>query len=332
MYNVKYSILKLMGDFMDLINRYIYAVIKQLTKDEKEEAKEELQLLIYEKMKEYPDSMDEKEKARLVIEKLGNPDKLADKYRSQERCLIGGSYYYKYINVLKIVLIAIFIGTTIASILAGITNYENIIIIIIKYFSNLFQSLLQGVAWVTIIFAIFQYNNINLSKETSWSIKDLPNIPRKKSMIPKGESIAAIIFTAIFFSILLFSPQLIGIYYYSHGELVNIPLFNLEVLSGYHFILISIFAIEILQESLKILWGVWTKKRALIFTVTSIISTSLGILFLSSTSVWNSKACEIITKYSGFEITTISNSIVMLIIVVAFIEILTTLYKGLKYD
>lgn len=317
---------------MDIINRYIYAVIKQLTEDEKEEIEKELQILFYEMMEEYPDQLEENEKARLVIEKLGNPDKLADKYRGREKCLIGGRYFNKYIDVLKIVLLSIFIGISIANFFAGISSNESIVRIITEYIVTLFQALLQAAAWVTLVFAIFEYKNINISKESNWSINDLPRIPNKNNIIPKGESIATIIFSTIFFSILLFSPQFIGIYNASHGELVNTPIFNLESLSRYKIIIISIFAIEILQESLKIVWGVWNRKRAIIFTVTSIISSGLTIMFFSSISIWDSKASAIITKYTGFDITIILNIVVMIIFVIAIIEISTALYKGFKYD
>lgn len=314
---------------MEIINRYIYAVTKELKEDRRKEVEKEVQMLINEIMEKYPEELDEVEKATLAIEKLGNPAKLADKYRGHGGYLIGPKYFNQYLYVLKLVAFAVIIGISVASIFTGINSNENVMVIIVKYISTIVQGVVQGAAWVTLIFAILQYKNVDIDKDANWSIKNLPEIPKKKNIISKGESVAAIIFTTIFFSILYLRPQIIGIYYSSESGLVNIPIFNIEFWDRCKIVIILIFLFEILNESLKLIWGVWNRKRAMLSSGITLVSSGLAITLFSTSDIWNIKAAEAISKYTSFEITMASKAIIMIIVIVATLEIATTLYKGI---
>lgn len=316
---------------MEIIKRYVYAVTKQLPEKERAEVEKELELLIYDMMEEYPDDIEEMERATAVIKKLGNPDDVASKYRFKERYLIGPKYFNKYVFVLKVVSLSVFLGITIATFFGGVVGKESISKTVINYIPSIFIALLQGAAWVTVIFALFEYKSVDLGKEDKWSIKELPALPNKKALISRGESIFSIIFSTIFFSVLYFAPQLISIYYKSEGEMVKIPIFAYEQLDKYKLIIILIFLVTILQETLKIIWGRWTTRRAIIFSFTSVGASVLTALFFTNMTIWNSDIADAILKYTGFNISIISNIIILVVIVVAIIEITTSLYKGIKY-
>lgn len=316
---------------MDIVKRYIYAVVRHLPEKDKKEVEKELIVLIEEMMEEYPEEKDEVEKARLVLEKLGNPEKLADKYRGRERYLIGPRLFNKYLCILKMVLLAIFIGITVASLIGGIISKDGVESILLGYMSTLFQAILQGAAWVTIVFAIMEYQNVDLDSEFGWSLKDLPVIPNKKAVISKCESVVALVFTTIFFSILYFAPELIGIFYGKGGEVVNIPLFNTEILSGYRILLICILVIEIIQESLKLVWGVWNSKRAIISSVGTLASISLTIMVFSNMNIWNVKVGQMLFKYTGIEMATAVRTTLFIVVIFAVIDMASTLYKGFRH-
>ncbi len=45
-----------------------------------------------------------------MLTDLGDPKKFANQYRDKERYLIGPKYFEKYVMVMKIVMLSIFIG------------------------------------------------------------------------------------------------------------------------------------------------------------------------------------------------------------------------------
>lgn len=316
---------------MEIINRYVYAVVKQFPEEGKEEVEKEVKLLIYDMMEAYLEDITEEEKAKRVIEELGNPDRLADKYRVRERYLIGPNYFSKYLLVLKIVLFSVFLGVTVAFLIDVIVNHEIFLTTLTNFIQTIILALIQGAAWVTVIFSIFEYKNVNLEKELSWSIEDLPELPHKNALISKSESIFTIIFSAIFFSGLYFVPEFVGIYYRHNSTWASIPIFNVDILDNYKIIIILIFIVTILQESLKIIWGKWTCKRAIVYSFISVLSSGLTIIFFTNRGIWNNQIFDNIYKYTKVEINSVTNFIVITIILVTIIEIVTSIYKGFKY-
>ncbi|MGL5352105.1 MAG: hypothetical protein ACRDA5_02120, partial [Clostridium sp.] len=159
---------------MQIIERYVYAVVSKLPEKSKSEVSKEVKSLIYDMMESYDDNLTEEDKAIKVIDELGNPEVLSNNYRGKERYLIGPKYFNKYVFVLKIVLLTVFLCVSVISLLGMFTTDQSILENITKYIAVVFDSLLQGAVWVTIIFSIFEYKNINLDNELKWSINDLP--------------------------------------------------------------------------------------------------------------------------------------------------------------
>ncbi|HAX73367.1 MAG TPA: hypothetical protein DCY20_07575 [Firmicutes bacterium] len=315
---------------MELINRYVYAVVRQLPEHERAEIEKELHGLIDEMMTEYAELSGE-EAAKHVIEQLGDPQVLANKYRGRERYLIGPSYFDKYVFVLKIVLFAVFIGITISSFIGVIVSDGDIVAMISNYVMNLFLTLLQGAAWVTGVFALFEYYHVDLDKEAGFSINDLPQIPHQKAMISRVESVFAIMFSAIFFSVLYFAPQWMTIVIKSDSIYESFQVFNLEALHTYNFMIPLIFIVTIIQECLKMIWGKWTVNRAILSGVMSFISSGLLIVFFSNISIWNEKLTGLISQYANVEMSWIVNGIIAIIFFSTVLEIASSVYKGFKY-
>lgn len=320
------------GFLMDLINRYIYAVIRQLPDSRKKEVEKEIRLLIDELLEEYTQEMIEEEKVRCVLEKLGSPNQLADRYRGKERYLIGPRYFNKYVEVMKVVLLVGFIGITVGGFFTGILHNQDVIPMITSYCATVFEVLLQAAAWVTIIFALFEYNGVSLEKELGWSIKDLPVVPSSKAVISRVGSVITIIISILFFSILYFSPQLVSFSYTTSQGVVNIPAFNSEVLEGYKVLIILVFLITVIQESLKMIWGTWNKKRGILCAGASALSSGAMLLIFASQDIWNSQIEQVIGQYADIGVDMMTKVIVMTIMLVTIIEIGESLYKGFRYN
>jgi len=141
----------------ELIKRYIYAVTKHLPENKRQDVGRELQSLIDETLAErslgvQPTDADTK----AVLMELGRPAELAAKYDPHAKdALIGQPHFSVYLRVLKIVLLAVTLGMTIASLLEGVVSFEgNVFELFASVLGNIWQGLLGAFAWVTVIFAI----------------------------------------------------------------------------------------------------------------------------------------------------------------------------------
>ncbi|GAA0717119.1 hypothetical protein GCM10008905_02390 [Clostridium malenominatum] len=328
---------------MDIINRYVYAVTRNLPEKQREDIEKELKTLIDDMIEELEESEPYESKVKKVLLELGDPEVLADNYRGSKRYLIGPKNYDKYITILKIVLGAVFIGISIGVIVGSIVdNTQNIVSIFSNYLGALFSALLQGFAWTTVGFAIAERNNANdagirLQKD-KWTLSELPIIPEKKAIISPIESVVAILFSTIFMAIFYFSPELFAAYIQNSKGISIIPVFNLEIVMGYKIFFVIIFILSILKEVLKLISRRWTLKLAASFTFLSVISTILMLIVFTNPGVWNPDFAGEIIKYTNLSVdfsnlwSRLTSSFIIIMIIACILEVSTALYKGVKYN
>lgn len=317
-----------------MIDRYIYAVTKELPKKLKNEIGSELKALIEDMMDGMTNTLSEEEKTDKVLRELGSPKELANRYRGKERYLIGPKYFDKYLFVMKIVVLSIFVGISVASGSGVIFSTASIAEMIGGYISTLFFAILQGAAWVTGIFALLEYNEISVEtgmETEEWEPSQLPELPDEKALISRGESVFAIMITTIILTLFFFLPEMIGIYYKADGEAGFIPLFNMEGLAPFKVIIFLVFTFNIMIELIKIIKGRWTMKIAIITTVLNVISAGLFVNVIYNTNIWNS---EIVQKFEQYTPITFERAILLttaIIIIVTMVESVSALYKAIKY-
>ena len=181
----------------DLIERYIYAVVKRLPASRRAEVEAKLRERIAERTRSTTgdnarddnsraDGVDsiqdnaaeparvdadrsaDAEDLRRVLSEMGDPVAVADEFRGRERALIGSALYETYIFVLKIVLAAVGIGMLIASAiqvaqgdLGGRDVVEQVWSTFASILGNIWNGLLSSFAVVTIVFALVEHYSSN---------------------------------------------------------------------------------------------------------------------------------------------------------------------------
>ena len=322
---------------MELIERYIYAVAKRLPMKQRADIERELRSIIEDMMEQDQESSSQEDKVKAALLELGDPKLLANNYRENKRYLIGPQNFENYLLVLKIVLGAVFIGISAATLVGSIFSEEvNVVQTIIAYFGSVFSAMLQAFVWVTLGFGISEYYGAKAtsSDKDDWSIAELPPIPEKKAIIPRSEPIMAIVFITIFIVIFWSSLHLVAAYFHTQqAGWVIIPVFNVEVFRSYGLLVVGIFMAGILKEILKLVSGRWTLRLSLLVAAITGVSLVLSIILFSNPDIWNVNFIPELNKHTDISIVGIGNtSIVILILVGYLIEIATTLYKGFKYN
>ena len=329
---------------MNLIDRYVYAVTKGLPQKQREDIGKELRTLIDDMLEQHQGDESYEKKVERVLLGLGDPELLAESYRESKRYLIGPQNFENYIFILKIVMGAVFLGISIATVVGSFFDVqEGVISIFASYITTLLSALMQGFAWVTAAFAIAEYNGIKLlDKEDmkgEWSIAELPEVPQKEAVISKEEVVFSILFSTTFIGILGFAPHIVAAYINNGvGGTTIIPVFNLAIISQFKMLLVAIFVLEVIKEAIKLYYGRWTLKVSIPLTVISIATTIITVSIFANSNIWNANFPFEVMKHLDINIAVSSfwssfrTGFIIIVILSTLIEISTSLYKGIKFN
>lgn len=323
---------------MNSIEKYIATATFNLPEKERNETAKELREFINSSIYAMDKTLSEDEKIKKILTELGDPSSFISKYYRKKRSLIGPGYFYKYIFVLKLVLLAIFIAITVEILISHFFQLKTTIAaFIIEYLSNLLSGLSQGFVFVTLIFSLLEYKGIELNlKSFHGESINLSRIGPKKNIIKKSSCYTELIFTFIFFVIIYFYPKYIGAYTYSSNIISAIPLFNLVTLESLSNTIILIFSVHIIQNIIKLVAKEWTLLPSLFYSLLTVVSSGLTITIIMTPNLLNKEFFNYISNlinvpnllnYNSHFI----NVLVIIIILASIIDITETLYKSLKY-
>lgn len=329
---------------MELVNRYVYAVTQKLPEQQRADIEQELKGLIEDMLDERTlgGPIQESDVEEVLLQ-LGDPSSLADKYRGRKRYLVGPERFDAYLSVVKVVLISVVIGITVASAIEFFMNPTRGVSQIAEYVATLLSASIQGFAWVTIIFALLEMglrdsNNKSTSKKP-WKLTDLPSIPDSKTMIKASEPIFGIIISILTLVLFTFALDLVGVHRINDGQSWVIPLFNGEVFSKYVPFIWVITAISILRDCLKMVKRKWTNEIVILHLFFNLISLVLMIVMFSNPSIWNPQFINELVNSGTIREGSESYQIVMsiwrnakdyLIFIIALITIIDSVSVGLK--
>ncbi len=344
----------------ELIKRYLYDVVRRLPENQKKDIEEELYTLIEDMVEERQgngESLDSNINA--VLEELGEPVKLAAKYRGEEAHLIGGDYYFLYCQIVKIVLICVGASMLLSNIISFfvVASFESIDIdrairSMQEGIINLMKipmALVQAFGFVTIVFYLLEKNQVKLQeKKGPWKVNKLPFIPYKKAVIKKGDSIVGIVFTVILAVWFIFAPEFLGVFMKnSGGEIVSIPLFNMAIWNRILPLFLLALALGVIVHFTKLIVGhynytvMWVTIVCQVCNIAISIYMLKGLVFFNPNFVSDISALRNMTFNNKYDIMThwsgetgsviLSNILLAVIIFAGLLEIATTVYKTLRY-
>lgn len=329
----------------ETIDRYVYSVGRFLPSHSKKDIEKELRTLITDMLEERMGGLEPQQKdIDIVLLELGRPEELAEQYLSdgQKRYLIGPSLYFKYQLVLKIVLLATCIGLAIASTVLIFVEpapwYEHLL----RWAIRTLQGGFFAFAVVTLLFAIFQRKGISTDLfRDEFRPSELPPVPVNKARIPKGDAIVSIVFSVLVLLLVVGFPQLLGAYI----DGTSIPVFDLGYLKRILPIFILCPVLDILNESLKLIEGQYTRRLTVASTLLTGISLLLTVCIFASGQIWNASFLPDLMAAMGANGATVLNAAdatriwhavttyFPLVLIVGFaIELGSTLYKGIRYS
>lgn len=276
---------------MNLIDRYVFAVTEYLSDNNRKDVADELRSNIEDMLPDHPTDQD----IRKVLEKMGNPRKLADEYNPTKRYLIGPTLYDSYISLLKLVIgivVPLILGITILTWVADYPENSTYIKLIIDLIINALGAAGQAAAWVTIVYVILERTGVSVGElpfyKKDWTVDDLPTdvvSPSKK--ISRAETGVSLFFTLLFVSVLYFNPNIIAMYITENSTTKIIPLFSEESLNQYMIAIILISLVQLAFIVWKFIQNKWTMPLAIANVIQNTASCILITCLLLDSKIFN---------------------------------------------
>lgn len=340
-----------------IMDRYLYDVTRRLPEKQKEDIRKELHSLIEDMLEERAgNGKSMQDNLNDVLEELGEPSKLAAKYRGGGEYLIGSSYYPMYCQVLKIVLWCVGVSLAISAVVSWITSYrtpegiflDGIIGNIGKGFidfASIPGALLQNFGAVTLIFFLMERNQVKIDASgEKWKIEKLPQIPCEKAIISRGESLFGMAFGIVFLVLFIWSPEIIGATFKTAtGEYMSVSVFNVEIWNKLLPLFIISFTAGIVEDAVKLATGAYTMLAMVTTLITGMISMTATAALFTLYPVWNPNFAKVIEQITGrtfqaeadimsYWNTSAPTSIVLgIILLCIIINMIATVYKTVRY-
>lgn len=300
---------------MNLVDRYLHVVAKHLPEETREDVSRELRANIEEMLTE--DATEED--VRSVLEKLGDPKKLAAEYRQYRRYLIGPELYDSYLSVLKLVITILPVISGAIALLEGIlgTSGEGELLeMSIGVFVNVLVAAIGGAfqacAWVTLVFAILERTGVNEGQlpfvKKRWTPDDLMTMEiESKRKISRGETAFSIACTVLFMTIFYFKPQIFGWYQRGdNGVTAVTPIFAIEHLQYYIPVLLIFTIAALIILVWKFISMEWNIPLAAVNTVYNMALCVLVYIMISDASLVNQAFLSNISRLAETPLSQIS--------------------------
>lgn len=345
---------------LDLMNRYIYDVVRRIPRELRQETSMELEELIRDMVEEDGPEANVEE----ILKKLGDPSEFAKKYRDENRHLIGPEYYDNYIWILKIVLLCVAGSALVSFIINGITDivgfdFDQLLSRWIETISNGIISLTSAFGVITFIFAVMEHQKVKLEdgkkqwtpddlpeekrESTFWTPKKLPPLPDKRSLIKRSESVAGIVFIMIFGVICIFVPQLFSAWWKEDGVLHYSSVFNLDKWNIILPFLLLFMGLGLIYEIIKLVAGRYCMTVAVSNAIIGLLQVALSAVVLKVLPFWNPNFISSLKEAYGYAPSSggdilsywntpeFSNVLLLLIVCGTVLDIGITVYRTVRY-
>lgn len=322
-----------MSSSNDLRAKYIYAATKNLPRKIRTDVEQELTTLIEDMLEArtggaFPTEVD----IRVVLTELGPPAKLATQYGSERtQYLIGPEYYELYKRIVLIVELCIATGLAVSSIFSAFLHQpDNFGVALLKWLGTWLSGAMSALGFITLLFAFFQQKNISIDTG-AYNLDELPDVPAEKERVSLGGALTGIIFSVLFYMLLLIAPQWLG-FFSTDGQLL--PLLNIAYLHQMWFVFVISCIVTVGSETFSLLEGRYTMRLAGVNLAGNIVLGVLWAALLRGAPVLNpnlANAVGFASKLGGWPLLH-ANSIMLGIVVFSLVlDSASNFYYAYRY-
>lgn len=263
---------------MNLIDRYVFDVVRRLPEHQREDVGRELRVEI-EAMAEDETVSKKPSKKHIynVLMRMGDPALLADQYAERQRYIIGPLYYEMYLQVLKTVLLIVIPIITFLTFTGKLATVND------HFIMSLIYSVGAGIEvamhvffWVSLTFFLVErYSDGKDMKTEAWTPDKLPMLPVKQQ-ISKTDALVGVAWSVLaVWACIMQIPDV-------HRMIApEVPLFFAGDMWPYWTLtLLGLSLLSLIAEVLKLIIGGWTglMTTIIVFTNTVVITFFISVI------------------------------------------------------
>lgn len=286
----------------ELIERYIYAATRYMRKEEKEDVSKELHTIIEDMLEERCGGEEPTEEiVKEVLDELGNPREMYEKYSADGKdCLIGAPYYGVYKYVLKSILLCTAVAHFVAQMIVAVLEMPEFATVteVIGYITamigeacgNIPEGLALVFTAITVGFSVMYHKGIKMDTLFA-STEQLPKAPKKDAEISRNGVVVEMGFTVLFYVIFLACPEVLCMIETETG--VVTPLLDTEYIRSTWYLIVAFGMLGIGRECVKLVEGTYTKNLVVVTTGVNIVSAILAGVWLMNPQIINPAFSEV---------------------------------------
>lgn len=323
---------------MNLIDRYVTEVGKHLPRKNRLDIEAELRSTLEDMLEDRSQQTGrpaDEALAEELLQEYGAPRKVAATYQTHPY-LIGPRMFHIYTLVLRIVLFAVTLGLSIATIVSlassNLTSPE-LLQTLGEFVASLVGALVAAFGNVTLVFAILErvMPDTVLEGEEKWTPAELTKAP-DPSRVKTGDMIASIIFTVAALMIFNLYPQMVGIWNNMNGVWTQIAGLSDTFFRYLPWINLS-GALTIALDVWLLQQGIWSALTRWIHIGLQIVGIAIAAAMLSGPSLLTIYSTSIDAE-AGIALTKMFGAMVpvvlIIVIVVSVIEIVKDAMRWLR--
>lgn len=264
---------------MELIDRYVSAVGRQLPRNKRADIEAELRSALTDSLEARSQGEPTQDQVVAVLKEFGKPEKVAASYWPEGQYLVGPRLFPLFRMVVGI---ALTVFVVVQLVLVGITAvFTPEALPGIEFFSDLINSAFMAFGVIVIVFAVLQRFGVQpeLEKE-DWNPLELPEAEVSDD-IKRTDLVVEMIFSLIFLAVFIFLPDKIGFIVSPGSDIILNP-----VLPAYIPLIILAFLLS-LGLDVFLLWrGRWEIWSRLAKIGLNLFGIGLLIVLLTAHNAW----------------------------------------------
>jgi len=267
---------------MDLIERYVYEVGRNLPRKNRVDIQVELKSTLVDTLEDRVVGEPTQEDEIKLLKEFGPPQKVAASYWPQGQYLIGPNLFPLFRMVVAIVLIVFVIVQLVLLGIAVVFDQEVLTFLsVLDIFSEMIGSVFTPFGIIVIVFAILQRFDVKPDAEDEeWDPRELPQI-EPQDAVNRGGTVAEITFILVIIAILLFLPDKIGVVVSPGMEVLLNP-----VIASYIPLIIASLLLGIALDVILLWRGKWETTTRLAKIATNLFSIYVLYVLFAGHNAW----------------------------------------------
>jgi hypothetical protein len=269
-----------------LTERYVYAVVRRIPADQRDEVAEELRSVIADTVEARGATEHE------VLTEMGDPVRLAACYVDRPLALIGPDLYPAYVRTLKVLLVGVLPVLAVLATAAEVFDGGGVAEALAAGLGTLLAAGPQMVAWPTLVFALIERSR----DADDWTPDDLPAVPQKEKSAAGPLASAAL--SMLLLALIVW--QHVAEPYRADGE--GMPVLDPALWSGWIWPILAGLAGTALCELVRVAVRRWTVPLATVYAAAEAVFAFSLIWVLHRQAFFNPDFLAAVNDGKGWEV------------------------------